>query len=232
MLKKSGFALLMLLAVLAVQAQTLPQTPTIRVSGEAKSTIEADMAVLSLGIVQQAKTPFAVREAVTAAADKVVTSLLALGVEKKQIRTSNFSIYPQYDERPGKQNIITGYKGEAIITVSLDDTALVAQAVETAVASGANEIRGLDYRKKNEDALRVEMLRQAVANAMDKAAAMAETLGRKLGKAITVEEQGYSMRAPDTRAFLAKWMSVGAQEAFSPGSIEVNASIVVVFEME
>jgi len=232
MLKKSGFALLMLLAALAIQAQTLPQSPTIRVSGEAKSTIEADMAVLSLGIVQQAKTPLAVREAVTAAADKVISSLLAIGVEKKQIRTSNFSIYPQYDERPGKQNIITGYKGEAIITVSLDDTALVAQAVETSVASGANEIRSLDYRKKNEDALRVEMLKQAVTNAMDKAAAMAETLGRKLGKAISVEEQGYSMRAPDTRAFLAKSMSVGAQEAFSPGSIEVNASIVVVFEME
>jgi len=31
---------------------------------------------------------------------------------------------------------------------------------------------------------------------------------------------------------LAKSMSVGAQEAFSPGSIEVSASIVVVFEME
>jgi len=232
MLKKSGFALLMLLTALAVQAQALPQTPTIRVSGEAKSTIEADMAVLSLGIVQQAKTPLAVREAVTAAADKVVSSLLALGVEKKRIRTSNFSIYPQYDDRPGKQNIITGYKGEAIITVSLDDTALVAQAVETSVASGANEIRSLDYRKKNEDALRVEMLKQAIGNAMDKAAAMAETLGRKLGKAISVEEQGYSMCAPDTRVFLAKSMSVGAQEAFSPGSIEVSASVVVVFEME
>ena len=232
MQKKSGFALLLLLAAFAIQAQTLPQTPTIRVSGDAKSTVEADIAVLSLGIVQQAKTSLAVREAVTAAADKVVTSLLAIGVEKKQIRTSNFSIYPQYDERPGKQNIITGYKGEAIITLSLDDTALVAQAVETSVGSGANEIRSLDYRKKNEDALRVDMLKQAVANAMDKAAAMAETLGRKLGKAISVEEQGYSMRAPDTRALMAKSMSVGAQEAFSPGSIEVSASVVVVFEME
>ena len=232
MLKKSGFALLLLLAAFAVHAQALPQPPTIRVSGDAKSTVEADMAVLSLGIVQQAKTPLAVREAVTAAADKVVTSLLALGVEKKWIRTGNFSIYPQYDERLGKQNIITGYKGEAILTVSLNDTALVAQAVEMAVASGANEIRSLDYRKKNEDALRVEMLKQAVANAMDKAEAMVAVLGRRLGKAITVEEQGYSMRAPDTRAFLAKSMSVGAQEAFSPGSIEVSASIVVVFEME
>jgi len=199
MLKKSGFALLLLLAAFAVHAQTLPQTPTIRVSGEAKSTVEADMAVLSLGIVQQAR--HLSRCARRSRWPPTRLSLpSSIGVEKKQIRTSNFSIYPQYDERPGKQNLIIGYKGEAIITVSLDDTALVAQAVETSVGSGANEIRSLDYRKKNEDALRVEMLKQAIGNAMDKAEAMVAVLGRRLGKAVTVEEQGYSMRAP-TRGF-------------------------------
>ncbi len=200
MLKKSGFALLLSPGRFRRPRPDTPSNPHDRVSGEAKSTVEADMAVLSLGIVQQAKTPLAVREAVTVAADKVIASLLSIGVEKKQIRTSNFSIYPQYDERPGKQNLIIGYKGEAIITVSLDDTALVAQAVETSVGSGANEIRSLDYRKKNEDALRVEMLKQAIGNAMDKAEAMVAVLGRRLGKAVTVEEQGYSMRAP-TRGF-------------------------------
>lgn len=210
----------------------MPQTPTIKVSGEATATVEADMAVLSLGIVQQAKNPLTVREAVTAASDKVVTSLLALGIEKKQIRTSNFSVSPLYDERPGKQNLITGYKADVSITVTLDDTALVANAVEAAMNAGANEIRSLNYKKKNEDALRIETLVSATANAAAKANAMAAALGRKLGKAVVVEEQGYSMRAPDARSYLAKSMAVGAQEAFSPGSIEVSASVSVTFEME
>ena len=232
MLKKSGFALLMLLAAFTVQAQTPPQTPTIRVSGEATSTVEADMAVLGLGIVQQGKTPLVVRQVATEAADKVISSLIALGIEKKQIRTSNFSIYPVYDERPNKQNLIVGYRADTTITLTLEDTAVVAQAVETAMGSGANEIRGLNYRKKDEDSLRVETLRLAVVNATAKAAAMAETLGRKLGKAILAEEQGYSMRAPDSRQYLAKSMAPAAQEAFSPGSVEVSASVSVSFEME
>ena len=232
MLKKSGFALLLLLAAFTVQAQALPQTPTIRVSGEATMTVEADMAVLSLGIAQQGKTPLVVRQAATEAADKVISSLVALGIEKKQIGTSNFNIYPLYDERPNKQNVIVGYKADMTITLTLEDTAVVAQTVETAMGAGANEIRGLNYRKRNEDGLRVETLKLAVANATAKAAAMAETLGRKLGKAILVEEQGYSMRAPDSRQFLAKSMAPAAQEAFSPGSIEVSAAVSVSFEME
>ena len=61
---------------------------------------------------------------------------------------------------------------------------------------------------------------------------MAETLGRKLGKAIGVEEQGYSLRAPDTRLYMAKAMGASSQEAFAPGSVEVSASVSIVFEME
>lgn len=232
MLKKSGFALLLLLAAFAVQAQEAPQTPTIRVSGEATSTVDADMAILSLGIIQQAKTALAAKDAVTVAADKVIESLVSLGIEKSKIRTSNFSVQPVYDERPGKQNNVVGYRGISSITVTLEDTATVAEAVEAAVGAGANEIRGLSYGKKDEEGLRIETLKKAVVNATDKAAAMAEALGRSLGAAILVEEQGFSMQTPDSRVFLAKAMDAASPEAFSPGSIDVSASVTVVFEME
>ncbi len=237
MVRKSTTAIFILvLACMSAQAQVLPaaplQVPPIRVSGEATSTVEADMAVLGLGILQQGKTPLVVRQAATEAADKVISSLIALGIEKKQIRTSNFNIYPVYDERPNRQNVIIGYRADTTITLTLEDTAVVAQAVETAMGAGANEIRGLNYRKKDEDSLRVETLKLAVANATAKAAAMAETLGRRLGKAVLAEEQGYSMQAPDARQYLAKSMADAAPEAFSPGSVEVSASVSVVFEME
>ncbi|PKL06302.1 MAG: hypothetical protein CVV53_04980 [Spirochaetae bacterium HGW-Spirochaetae-9] len=235
-MKKSISVALLALAVFAVGAQTTPQTvsllPTISVTGQATVSIEADMATLNLAIIQQAKTPLATREAVTSAADKVIVAIQALGIEKKHIRTGTFSIYPVYDERPGKQNLITGYRGETGISVILEDTALVAGTVDTAVNAGANEIRSLNYGKKDEESLRFATLQQAVANAMKKAAAMAETLGRKLGKALTVEEEGFSLRAPDTRTYMAKAMVASSQEAFAPGSMEMSASVLVVFEME
>ena len=69
------------------------------------------------------------------AADKVISSLAALGIEKKDIRTSNFSIYPVYDTRVNKQNEIVGYKADVSLTLTLEDTALVAQAVETGIGA-------------------------------------------------------------------------------------------------
>lgn len=219
----------------AQAAQAGQPAPYVRVTGEATATVDADLAILSLGIVQQAKTTLAAREAVTAAADKAIAAVAALGVDRKDIRTSGFSITPVYDERPGKQNQIVGYRADCSITLRLEDTGLVAEAIDAATGAGANEVRNLDYRKKNEDELRVETLKRAVANAAAKAAAIAATLGRTLGPAVSVEEQGYSLRAPDSRLFLAKAAMGSAaaspREAFSPGSIEVSASVVAVFEL-
>jgi uncharacterized protein YggE len=216
------------------QAASQP-APYIRVSGEATATVDADLAILSLGIVQQAKTTLAAREAVTAAADKAIAAVAKLGVDRKDIRTSGFSITPVYDERAGKQNQIVGYRADASITLRLEDTVLVAEAIDAATGAGANEVRDLSYRKKNEDELRIETLKRAVANAAAKASAIAATLGGTLGPAISVEEQGYSMRAPDSRLFLAKGVAAAVaaspREAFSPGSIEVSASVVAVFEL-
>lgn len=219
----------------AQPAQASQPAPYVRVTGEATATVDADLAILSLGLVQQAKTTLAAREAVTAIADKAISAVAALGVDRKDIRTSGFSITPVYDERPGKQNQIVGYRADCSITVRLEDTGLVAEAVDAATGAGANEVRNLDYRKKNEDELRVETLKRAVANAAAKAAAIAATLGRTLGPAISVEEQGYSLRAPDSRLFLAKAAMGSAaaspREAFAPGSIEVSASVAAVFEL-
>jgi len=207
----------------------------VRVTGEATATVYADLAILSLGIVQQAKTTLAAREAVTAIADKAISAVAALGVDRKDIRTSGFSITPVYDERAGKQNQIVGYRADCSITLRLEDTGLVAEAVDAATGAGANEVRNLDYRKKNEDELRIETLKRAVANATAKASAIAATMGGTLGPAISVEEQGYSLRAPDSRLYLAKAamgsVAASPREAFSPGSIEVSASVAAVFEL-
>lgn len=214
-------------------AQTNPQNqhPYIRVTGQATASVESDMAVLSLGITQQAKTPTAVRSQAAAIADKAVRAIEVLGIEKRSIRTGNFSIYPIYDPKAARQNEIIGYKADMTITLTLEDTSLVPLCIEASMAAGANEVRNLDYRKKNEDSLRIEVLVKALEAARQKALAMAYALGRTLGQALTVEEQGYTMRSPDSRMYSLKSASGMENEAFSPGSIDVQAEVVVVFEL-
>jgi len=202
---------------------------TLRVSGEASARVPADMAVLDFGIVLQAKTALAAKDAVTIAAARVNGALLALGIEREEIQTGNFDIQPLYDDRPGKQSVITGYTAAAGITVRLDDTSLVAKAVEAAIGAGANEVRSLEYGRKDSAALKLQTLSQAALQARTKAAALAEALGVTLGKPLQIEEQGFALRAYSLRGVDMKALDV--QKAFAPGSVETSASVSILFEI-
>ena len=219
-------------ALPGTQAAGGAAVPYIRVSGQASLKVEADTAVLSLAVSQQAKTASALRASTASAADAVARALISLGVDKKEIRTGNFSIYPVYETRQGKQNEISGYRSDLVLTVTLEDIALVPQAVEAAFAAGANEIRSLNYQKKDEEALRISTLVKALEAARAKAYAMASALGRELGPALSIEEQGFSARVPETRMYMAKAADMGGGgEGYSPGSIELSAEVSVVFEL-
>jgi uncharacterized protein YggE len=219
-------------AIAQIGTQPGAAAPYIRVSGQASQKVEADMAVISLAVSQQAKTPSALRASTGAAADAVARAVLSLGVDKKEIRTGNFSIYPVYDTRQGKQNEISGYRSDLVLTVTVQDTSLVPQVVEAAFAAGANEIRSLSYQKKDEETLRISTLVKALEAAKAKAYAMASALGRELGPALSIEEQGFSAQAPETRMYMAKAVDMaGGGEGFSPGSIELRAEVSVVFEL-
>lgn len=224
--------LILLAAVAALPAQDVQEkNKTIRVTGEATMTVDSDMAVLTLAVVQQAKTTVLVQQSAAQAADRVISALKALGIDQGKIRTSGFSINPVRDDRQGKQNEIIGYKASNYITVTIEDTSLVAQAVDAAIQAGANEVQSMQYRKRDEASLRMEILGKAAENARAKALALAEALGLKLGKALAVEEQGFYMQTPDTRMYSAKGLG-GAELAnsFSPGSIDIKATVAVVFE--
>lgn len=229
----AAIATLIVLAPLGAQS-TEQLTRTIHVTGEYRTTIEADMAVLTLSVIRQATTPLKVQKEVTNAADKVIKALLSAGIERKNIATSAFNIYAIYNDDEDKRNEVVGYGSTSTVTVTINDTAMVGALIEAGMQSGATEIQSLSYQKRDAASLEIEMYQKAVLNAMEKAAALAQTLGMKLGKAITVEEQSFSAQSQDERVFFAKAMSAAApaEEAFAPGSIQMSAAVRIVFELE
>lgn len=207
---------------------------TIHVSGEYKTTVTADMAVLTLSVNKQAVSPLAAQEAVTGAADKIITAMLSAGIERKNIATSAFTLYAIYNDEEGKRNEILGYNSTSTVTVTIYDTDQVGALIQSGMEAGANEIQSLSYQKRDAQAMEIELYQKAVLNAMEKATALAQTLGMKLGKAIIVEEQSFSAQSQDERVFFTKAMAApsSAEEAFAPGSIQMSAVVRIVFELE
>jgi uncharacterized protein YggE len=222
---------LVAIGVAQVYADDNARISTIAVSGEAKISVDPDMAIVTFGIEYTAKQPKEVQNSVNGVADNVIAAMLQSGIAKSEIRTNLFTVYPVYSSKPSETNKITGYRGTNSLTVTLHDVSQVGLIVDKAVAAGANKVQSVRYMKQAESDLRDEVLGKAVADAVDKAKTIATALGRTLGKVLTVDNAQASMNSPDEAAMFLK-AAAAQPDGFSPGTLELSASISILFELD
>ncbi|MBE8953385.1 MAG: SIMPL domain-containing protein [Quinella sp. 1Q7] len=68
--------------------------PIISVSGEGVVEAQPDRATISVGVITREKNPAAVQAANAKAASSVINSIVALGIERKNISTGNYNFNP------------------------------------------------------------------------------------------------------------------------------------------
>ena len=73
----------------------------------------------------------------------VVTALAGLKIDKADIQTSNYSIYPNYSYA-NNVSAITGYNGSVNLTIKVRDPKLAAQVISTVTNAGATGLGGAD----------------------------------------------------------------------------------------
>src|SRR5690349_1327152 len=89
------------------------------VTGTGRASGPPDVVILQLGVQADATTVAAAREQAAQAAQAVTTSVKGNGVDDKDVRTSQFSIQPQYDTSRAGQNVIRGYRVSNALTVKV-----------------------------------------------------------------------------------------------------------------
>ena len=143
----------------AITQTTTTKQSTFDVSGEGKVTTVPDKGVVSLGVTANESTVKQAQDKANTVINTVTEALGKLGIEKKDIRTDNYSLYPNYDYQAGGQKI-TGYQVSATLTVSVTDFAKLNQAIDAATQAGANQVGGVsftltdDKKKAEENVLR------------------------------------------------------------------------------
>ncbi len=100
-----------------IQIVTTNRSTELSVVGEGKMEVVPDTAYIDLGVtVDNAKTVEAAQKTISETNNKIVEAVKGLNVDKSDIKTSNYSIYPNYVYE-GSSNRITGYNGNVTITV-------------------------------------------------------------------------------------------------------------------
>jgi uncharacterized protein YggE len=211
------------------------EIPVITVSGEGKTSVAPDIAELSFGMqTGRQKTAGDAMTVLKKAMDGVLASVKKSGIADKDINTEQFSLNPTYDWTSGRQTII-GYEAVQSLRVKVRNLDKVSDVLGAATVAGANQAGGVQFTVDDPEKSRSEARTKAIAQAKQKAEALAKDLGLHLGKIKSFSENGGS-----TPPMYMRGMAAGAtmedkvanQTVELPaGEQDVNVQVSITYEL-
>lgn len=210
------------------------KTDMFTVSGEGKVTVVPDTGIVDLGITSNKSTVKAAQAEANTVIMNINKAVRDLGVAEKDLKTSNYSVYPQYDYQNGG-NRITGYQVTASLTVTIREIDKINDVVDAATANGANTVGGIQLTvdETAQKKLLQQAREEAVQEAKEKAASLARAAGISLGKLVNVVETPTNeFPRPMMYAKEAVMNAGGADSAtqIQPGSTDIVTSVTLFYE--
>jgi uncharacterized protein YggE len=209
-------------------------SPAIRVSATATIRTNPDQVQIDLGVITEARTAQAAATQNARQVDKVLTTLREDLGEEARIETSGYSLRPTYHApKAGEPPAIAGYTAVNGLRVTLDDLPQLGPVLDLALRAGANRMDRLEFTLKDEQAVRLQALRDAVGKAQAQADALAGTLGVRVGRVLAVVESEPTVVRPFREASLRmRADSLAGATLVEPGLIEVQARVTLSVAME
>jgi uncharacterized protein len=218
------------------QRNDAPPPPVIVVNGNAEVEAAPDEATVRLGIVRQAPTAQSAQEQANSVAQEILNALGKLGIPSQRIQTSRLTLSPVYAPQRGDSREaprIVAYSATNSVAIDLDKLNQIGPAIDAGLNAGANQVEGVQFRLKNDLPVRQQALKKAVTEAKQKADAIADALGVRLGPVMEVSESGVAIVPPTPMAgFAMEARAMTAPTPVSPGQLEVRANVVVKFRIE
>jgi uncharacterized protein len=209
------------------------KTDFFTVTGEGKVTMVPDIAVLTAGVQAQGATVKIIQDEINLKTGKITEAIKRLGVESKDIRTSNYSISPTYDYRSGSARI-TGYQANSTLTIKVRAIDKVNSIIDSATANGANEIGSVLFDVSDKTKWENQARDEAVQEAKAKAQAAMKSAGFSLGRVVNYSESDGSTPRPMPMYAKADSLIAGGgapATTVEPGSSEITMTVTLSYEI-
>lgn len=165
------------------QAAPVPQR-TLSVSGTGTAYLSPDIAYLYLGVHTEKQTAAEAVAENNTQTQKVIQALQDFGIDAKDIRTTNFSIWPM-DKYDPATNLPSGEKTYAVdntVYVTVRNLDKLGDLLDTIVQAGANTVNSIQFDVADKDAALKDARAAAVKDANAKAQELASAAGVELGE--------------------------------------------------
>lgn len=200
----------------------------ITVVGGGKATAPPDTAHVQIGVRTEADTAQAALQDNNTRMTALIAKIKELGVEAKDIQTSNLSISPRYDNQ-GRN--VTGYEVNNMVSVTIRNIAQTGDMLDQVVQAGANSLYGISFTIDDPSAVQQQARDNAIADARARAAAMAQSAGVTVGPILSITENLGATPQPMFRA-AAMAEAADASVPIESGEQTINAQVQVTFELQ
>ena len=207
------------------------------VSATGKIYAKPDIANLTIGFQTETKKTAALAVAENSdKMNKIIAALKVLGIEEKDLKTTNYTLNPIYNWTQNKGQELQGYQVGQNVTIKVRDLDKIGKAIASTAEQGANQVGNISFTIDDEEELRTEARKQAINQAKEKALAIVLESGIKLGKIVNVyENQIYYPMPMADKSDMAYGMG-GGNEISAPGieagENEVRVEVSVVYEVK
>lgn len=223
-----AFAVSLLVLPQVTQAAEQPARPTLSVDGTGEAHAAPDQATVAIGITTHAADAAKAQNDNAWTAAQIQNAIVALGIDSKDIQTQNYSFRPTYRTEDGRRKEINGYTVDNTVLVCVRDIKRTGKVIDAALSHGANEISSLSFTASDTRTMRKEALKNAIADARDKADILAQGLGKRIIGIQTVSE---STSYPESRRYAGNLMLAAKDAAtpIQPGSLTLTANVHIDF---
>ena len=156
----------------------------------------------------------------------VINALVTAGVDRKDIRTTQVRLQPQYGP---ESSAIVGYRASNSIDVKIRNLDSASNTLALIVSTGgdATRINSVNYSIDDDSQLVKDARARAFQDAKDRAQQYAQLSGLTLGKVISISESAGA--TPPTPIPLTR--AAAAPVPLEPGQQTVSFSVTVVWEL-
>jgi uncharacterized protein YggE len=217
---------------LALDSSGTAPEHTISVSGTGTVTLMPDVADLQLGVLTSRPTVKAAQADAAVAMTRILAALKALGIDDKDIQTSNVSLQPTYDYSSGiNPPRITGFQMSNSVTVTIRDLDKLGDAIDNSLAAGATSLDGVTFRVNDETSAEAQARQAAMTEARSKADTLAAVAGISIAGVASIAETSAPIQYP-TNYTLGGASAPDVAKVATPiqaGTTDVTITVAVVY---
>lgn len=219
------------------------------VSGEGKTVAVPDVAQFTFTVITQGGSDIAVLQREnTEKANQAIDFAKAKGVDKKDIKTQSYNLEPRYQyfscPRPVAGSItptpcpppeIVGYTVRQTVSVKIRDFDKIGDIISGVVENGANSVSQLNFTVDDPTELENQARAEAIAEAKEKAEAIAVAGGFRVGRLLNIVEGGGAIPFYQTKALEAYGGGIAPAApapTIEPGSQEITVNVSLTYGID